>query len=77
MHIVKKLKFLLISSIQKYVYKYYTNLTAELQKSIKADMLRCMLNNQCNHTIPVPRTRTTRYRSFINHVLTHYQPKLK
>jgi len=29
------------------------------------------------HLLPVPSTRTTRYRSFIHHGLLHYQPKLK
>ena len=27
------------------------------------------------HLLPVPRTRTNRYRSLIHHGLTHYQPK--
>jgi len=29
------------------------------------------------HLLPVLRTRTSKYRSFVHHGLTHYQPKSK
>jgi len=32
---------------------------------------------QSAHLLPIPRTRTCKYRSFIHYGLIHYQPKLK